>query len=371
MFGRQRWRRIGAMAGLVSSLGLLGAGSATAASDFKVIASKLDNPRGLAFGTDGALYVAEAGRGGAGPCIPSPEGGDACYGATGAVTRIANGRQERIVTGLPSIAVAGGTNATGPHDVAPNGNGRAVVAIGLGANPAARSQLGPEGANFGQLVQINGRGVWRPVADVAGYEATANPDGGAIDSNPYSLIVQGGRRIVADAGANALLGVGANGRIATLAVFPDRLVAAPPFLGLPSGAQIPMQAVPNAVAVGPDGAYYVGQLTGFPFPAGGARVYRVVPGSQPTIYADGFTNIIDITFGPDGSLYVLEIAANSLLSGDPTGALIRIAPDGSRTTIAGEGLVSPASVVVSSDGTLYVSNHGTSAGEGEVIRIDH
>jgi hypothetical protein len=37
-----------------------------------------------------------------------------------------------------------------------------------------------------------------------------------------------------------------------------------------------MQAVPTSVAVAPDGAYYVGQLTGFPFPVGGARVFRVV-----------------------------------------------------------------------------------------------
>jgi hypothetical protein len=35
------------------------------------------------------------------------------------------------------------------------------------------------------------------------------------------------------------------------------------------------------VVVGPDGAYYVSQLTGFPFPVGAANVYRVVPGSAP------------------------------------------------------------------------------------------
>ena len=32
-----------------------------------VVASGLDSPRHLAFGEDGALFVAEAGRGGAGP----------------------------------------------------------------------------------------------------------------------------------------------------------------------------------------------------------------------------------------------------------------------------------------------------------------
>ncbi|NJR40680.1 MAG: hypothetical protein HC781_19930 [Leptolyngbyaceae cyanobacterium CSU_1_4] len=38
----------------------------------EVLASGLDSPRGLTFGSDGALYVTEAGRGGPGASIPSP-----------------------------------------------------------------------------------------------------------------------------------------------------------------------------------------------------------------------------------------------------------------------------------------------------------
>ena len=80
------------------------------------------------------------------------------------------------------------------------------------------------------------------------------------------------------------------------------------------------------MAVGPDGAYYVGQLTGFPFPPGGASVFRIVPGEEPTgdtalwqgrLYASGFTNIIDVAFGPDGTLYVLEIAHDGLRAPTP------------------------------------------------------
>ena len=87
--------------------------------------------------------------------------------------------------------------------------------------------------------------------------------------------------MVADSGANDLLRVAADGTISVLATFPNRLVDAPPFLGLPPGTQIPTDAVPTSVARGPDGAFYVGQLTGFPFPVGGANVYRIVPGQAP------------------------------------------------------------------------------------------
>jgi len=136
-----------------------------------------------------------------------------------------------------------------------------------------------------------------------------------------------------------------------------------------------MEPVPTTVTMGPDGAYYVGELTGFPFPVGGARIYRVVPGSAPEVYAEGFTNIIDIAFGPDGSLYVVEFNAKGLLQaegpgGDPSGALIRVAPDRSRTTIASQGLITPAGVAVGPDNALYVSNFGAVAGQGQVVRIE-
>jgi hypothetical protein len=156
---------------------------------------------------------------------------------------------------------------------------------------------------------------------------------------PYWILALRGSQVVADAGANALNQITSGGVISTLAIFPIRVVDAPPFLGLPPGTQIPMDAVPTSVALGPDGNYYAGQLTGFPFPLGGANVYRIpAGGGTAEVFAAGFTGIIDIAFGPDGSLYVLEIAKNGLLAGfgigDWTGALIQVAPDGTRTEIA-------------------------------------
>ena len=113
--------------------------------------------------------------------------------------------------------------------------------------------------------------------------------------------------------------------------------------------------------------YYIGQLTGVPFSAGVANVYRLEPGGVPTVFLDGFKTIIHLDFGPDGSLYVLEHASGPVFFGGP-GRVVRVAPDGTRTFPV-EGLTRPTSVVVDCKGTLYVTNNGVSVGTGEVIRV--
>jgi hypothetical protein len=130
--------------------------------------------------------------------------------------------------------------------------------------------------------------------------------------------------------------------------------------------------VPTSVVKGPDGAYYVGQLTGFPFPPGKASVFRVVPGKAPRVFADGFTNIIDIAFDKRGRLYVLEIATNGLLSAGenelPVGRLVRVNRDGSRTTLASEGLNAPGGFVLG-HGAAYITNNSILSDAGQVVKV--
>jgi len=65
-----------------------------ASATLEVVASGLANPRGLNFGPEGGLYVAEAGTGGIAPCIINSNNQFVCYGETGAITRITRNRVE-------------------------------------------------------------------------------------------------------------------------------------------------------------------------------------------------------------------------------------------------------------------------------------
>ena len=300
--------------------------------------------------------VAEAGRGGAGPCQPGPEGGTVCFGRSGAITVVQHGRQRRLVDGLPSRASQAGTDANGPSDVAVGADGRVVYAVGLGGNPDLRTTVG-QLSGMAQLYQVGRR---HPRADLGAYEKKANPDRAARDTNPTAVLAVRQGEIAVDAGGNSLLWVGRNGRVAAAAVFPARMVPGP------DGKRVRMESVPTSVVRGPDGAYYVGELTGFPFPAGQARVWRFEPGRAPQVYATGFTNIIDLAWGPKG-LYVLEISHRGLLSGDRTGALLRVARRGPHQLVVSTGLTSPAGLAIRG-GFGYVANCGTCKGTGTVVR---
>jgi hypothetical protein len=337
-----------------------------AQSSRTVIATGLDNPRGLGFGPDGALYVVEAGRGGSSSlCLPMPDApGLRCYGASGAVTRVTGiGIQQRVVVGLPSLAGASGDGATGPHDIG-FGFGSAWLTVGLAADPAVRAPLEAAGVQLGRLVRILPNGQFISLLDLSAHEAAANPDGGAVDSNPYGLQFVPSGAVFTDAGGNALINIAATGAMSTLAVFPNR-TATHPF----TGATIPMQAVPTTVVRAPDGSFFVGELTGFPFPVGGARVYRVPAGGGiPQVVATGFTNIIDIAATAAGG-YVLEHDADGLLGPGLAGRLVRVNADLSQTVLTGANLVKPGGIAIGPDGALYVTNFSTSAGGGEVVRI--
>jgi hypothetical protein len=360
--GTMKLLRIASFA--LGSMGWLVVAGSAVAQGPTVVMSGLDNPRGLAFAPNGALYVTEAGRGGAGPCVTNPSTGEMrCFGKSGAITRLWKGQQSRVVEGLDSHALPDGSSASGPNDISFQGTGGAYVTMGLGGDSHFLAAIGSEYG--GTLIHMAASGKWKVVADILLHEDDENPAGGPVDSNPFGVLAEPGGRLVADAGANALLRVAANGKVETVAVFPP--------LANPTGFGPPLiEPVPTAVARAPDGTLYVGELTGFPFVQGLASIYRVVPGQAPVMHCTGFKAIMDLAFGPDGSLYVVENATGPFPPPPPfapnSGRLSRVAADCAVTPLL-VGLDRPTAVAVGDDGAIYVTNHGVTAGAGEVLRI--
>jgi hypothetical protein len=351
--------------------------------EVEAIAENLVQPRHVTY-TDHGVYVAEAGVGGdqCETVVVEFEGEEEevelCVGLTGAVTKVHDGVQSRVVEGLPSIAVFGETG--GPHDVAFDGDGKMHVVIGYGfeLTPEVRDLFGEAGELLGTLIRVDGPGEFVVVADLLEYEFAENPDGSEHpDSNPYAITRAGADFIVVDAGGNSLLRVTQAGEISTIAIFPQRIVPAPPFIPVD---EMPMDAVPTSVALGPDGNYYVGQLTGFPFPVGGARVYKVTPGGDVSVYAEGFTNIGAIAFDSQGRLVVQEIVAGGLLAADPDAVMqgdlssvasrtVRVGADGSQTVLPIPGVFFATGLDIGANDELYIV-HLSVTPFAQAVRVD-
>ena len=188
------------------ALALAGAG-ATGAATTRVVMSGLDNPRGLAFGPEGALYVAEAGRGGGGPCFNHRSAAGRCATAPPARSQGSGAASScGLSAGFPPMRTSSPARRPG-RTTSPSSDAGAQITIGWAGEGLPRSVLPVVGEEFGRLLQFSASGNWHEVADLTGYEFATNPDRGITDSNPYGLLAEPGTTVVTDAGGNSLLRV--------------------------------------------------------------------------------------------------------------------------------------------------------------------
>ena len=117
------------------------------------------------------------------------------------------------------------------------------------------------------------------------------------------------------------------------------------------------------------GNFYFGTLTPFPLVQGAAKVYKLTPGGQLSVFATGFTAILGIAFDDHDRLYVLENTVGQPGPAPGFGDVIRLDHNGKREVIT-SGLNLPTAMTFGPDGKLYISNWGIGPPDlGQIVQI--
>ncbi|HLX19023.1 MAG TPA: ScyD/ScyE family protein [Gaiellaceae bacterium] len=364
--------RISALAGLLAAamaltIGL-GTGTAARGTSWTVtpLATGLDSPAGLALTSSGALLVAEGGHGGD-VCTPAGALGQRCLGTTGQISKVdvTTGAHTPLVTGLYSRSVTlegitgvDGVAMSGTHMLATiTAYAQELDGATCDGQPAdCTTVLAAAKAQAGRLIEFTPSGTWKAIADVGGSDnawAGAHPGFSTEppNGNPYGLFGIASGTYVADAGANLVDFIGADGAVHVASA----LVPPSPPIGFPA------DTVPTCVTV-LRGNLYVASLSGHLWKRAGA----FAPTAEVAVADSSGKPLLHHVTGcvsdpKSGAIYLVDMWATP---GPPvpagpgsaagTGSVVRLGRDGAATVIA-SGLDFPNGIALAPNGSVYVS----------------
>ncbi|MDO6430081.1 ScyD/ScyE family protein [Flavitalea sp. BT771] len=321
-----------------------------------VFSTGFNNPRGLKFGPDGYLYVAEAGIGGMdssmGCAQVIPPVGPYRGSPTGArISRVNwDGVRTTYVDSLPSSINALG-DILGVADVSFFNNTLYALLAGAGCSHGVPSI--PNG-----VIKINPDRSWKTFADLSAFQMShpvkaPEEEDFEPDGTWYSMVTVGGDLFAIEPNHGELDRISRSGDV-------RRVVDISASQG---------HVVPTAM-VFHNGFFYVGNLDVFPI-TGKSKIYKISMAGDIHIVDTGFSTILGIAIDKAGALYVLENTTGNPFPTPGTGDIIRLDPRGGRKAIV-TGLNLPTAMTFGPDEKLYVSNwgFGKGPGGGEVLQID-
>ncbi len=319
-----------------------------------VVATGLRNPRGMAFGPDGSLYIAEAGSAGRTRVEADPDPRKVRYhiGMTGRVSRVTpDGTQSVMVDGLPS-ALTAHDDDIGPAAMAVL-DGRVYVITAAGGVPWG------DATYDNGVFEVQPGGTVSRVFDYQGYNIRdpslsrrTDPRADVPGGMPFGMTAFGGNLYTTDGNLEFVLQLTLDGQTQRLLEYPTS------------------NYVMTGITAGPDGALYFSELGGYPYFEGTGKITRLDLAGNARYVWTGLTTPIGVAVANDGTLYATEYTA-PLKQWENTGRVLRRTPDG-KVTVLATGLNFPTAIALGPDGALYVTNNGHHSpdGSGQVIRMN-